>query len=139
MDGVVTDESKQKLLDQRVAAAPFTSNLYMGLSTTNITPTRTTVAGDLTPGEVSASGYARQQLTSWAAATLSGAVATALAAAVTFLNTGGSDTGTIYTWFFIDTATGKLVMAGRFSVPFVLVATTGSYTTTPFWRLNGDT
>lgn len=139
MDGIVCDESKQKLLDQRVLAPPFNGNVYMGLSTTNITPTRTTVAGDLTPGEVSVGGYARQQLTTWGAAVLSGAVATALAAAVTFLNTSGGDTGTIYTWFFIDTATGKLVMAGRFSVPFVLVATIGTYTTTPFWRLNGDT
>jgi len=54
---------------------------------------------------------------------------------VTFLNTSGGDTSVIYCWFIIDQTSGKLLSAGRFATPFVLVAISGSYPTTPFARL----
>lgn len=136
MDGVVCDESKVALINARTANAPF-NTLVMGLSQANITPSRTTVAGDLTPSEVSVTGYARQTVGTWGTPSLSSGLVTVNAAPVTFNNSGGSDSGTIYCWFFFDTATNKLVAAGRFTLPFVLAAG-GSYTTTPFWRLNGD-
>lgn len=137
MNGVVCDESKVKLCTNRVGNVPMTT-LKMLLSEADITPDHATVAGDLTADEVSVSGYARQDVTGWGTPTLDGSFrAVAVAAAVTFLNTSGAPTGTIYTWGFIDTVANKLVMAGRFDLPFILPATTGSYTTTPFWRDTG--
>lgn len=137
MDGVLTDESKVKLCTNRLANPPMTT-LKMLLSNSNITPDHATVAADLTVNEISVTGYSRQDVTGWGTPTLDGSNrAVATATPVTFLNTSGGDSPTVYTWGFIDTATNKLVAAGRFDLPFILPATTGSYTTTPFWRDTG--
>jgi len=138
MAGTMADECKADMLDERLANPPFTT-LEMGLSHANITPDHATVAADLTAAEVSVAGYARQTLSGWTAAALQPDFkALSQATPVTFLNTSGGDSGTVYTWFWIDTSSGHLVEAGRFALPFVLVATTGSYTTTPYDTLTGD-
>lgn len=135
--GVIVDEIKILLLDQRVNVPPFDTAEF-GLSEANITPDHATVAADLTTDEVTVTGYARQAVSGWGTPTLDGSfVANVTAAPVTFLNTSGGDSGTIYCWFVIDSVTGLLIMAGRFSVPFVLVATSGTYTTTPYAKLTG--
>lgn len=136
MNGVIADESKILLLEVTLAATPFNStNAKMGLSTTNITPDGATVLADLTAGELAVAGYARQTLTGWATPTLTSDFhAYSEATAVTFLNTSGAPTGTIYTWFFVDTGNGKLICSGRFGTPFILPATTGTYTVKPFMQ-----
>lgn len=138
MDGVICDESKVKLVTNEVANPPFTT-LQMLLSLANITPTETTVAADLTGSEVAVTGYARQTVTGWGTPALDGAHrAATYAGSVTFLNTGVVPSGTIYTWGFIDTATGHLVVAGRFAVPFILAAVSGTYSAVPIWRSTGS-
>ena len=135
--GVIVDEIKIMLLDQRTANPPF-DTAEMGLSEANITPDHATIAADLTADEVTVTGYARQALTGWTTPTLDGSfIANTTAAPVTFLNTSGGDSGTIYCWFIIDSVSGLLIMAGRFSTPFVVVATSGAYTTTPYAKLTG--
>ena len=138
MAGTMADESKNKLLLNRLSNPPFTT-LEMGLSEANITPDHATVASDLTTNEVSVAGYARQAISGWSAPALTPDFKSrSNASPVTFVNTGGVDSGTIYCWFWIDTATGNIVEAGRYALPFVLVATVGTYTTTPYDLLTGD-
>lgn len=136
MLGVVSDDSKNKMLDNELSSPPFTS-LTMGLFTNDYTPTHASHIGDLT--ELAVAGYVQQTVTGWSAAALSGDFhAVASAGAVTFLNTSGSDSPTIYGWFYYDTTANKLVCAGRFDLPFVLPATVGTVTLTPFFRKTGE-
>lgn len=138
MDGVTPNEGKIPQLTQLLAATVW-SNAKIGLSEADITPDADTVAADLTVDEVSVSGYSRQSLTGWSTPAIDGSDrAVSEADDVTFLNTSGGDSGIIYTWFFIDNTFGTLLEAGRFSTPFVLIASTGSYTTTPFVRLGSE-
>jgi len=134
-DGVTCIESEAEQLEGLLASAPWVG-ATMGLSTTNITPTPGTVAADLLPGEVAVSGYTRAALAGWTTPTIDGSNrAVSDADPVTFLNTSGGDTPVVYCWFFLDTASAKFLQAGRFALPFVIPATIGTYTTTPFARL----
>jgi hypothetical protein len=136
--GVTCDESKVLLLTQLLASGPW-AFAQMLLSEADITPDRSTVAADLTADEVSVGGYARQAVTSFDGPTLDGSgFAFSQADVVTFLNTSGGDSGTIFTWGIIDSSNGKLIEAGRWDTPFVLVATSGNFPTRPTVRLRGE-
>lgn len=134
--GVTCNESKVDLLDEQVTGSTFTGAEMM-LSEVDITPDGDTVLADLTADEPTVSGYARQPLV-WDPAALTVDTAEAAAAAVTFDNTDAVDTGVIYTWGYVNGAGTKLVQAGRFDTPFILSATSGTFTTIPRTRLSGE-
>lgn len=134
-DGVTLIESEIEQLAGLLASGPW-SGAKMGLCTSNFTPAPTDVLATFTAGEPTVSGYARQNLTGWSTPTLDGSNrAVSEADLVTFLNMDSIPTGTIYVWFFVDSGGTLALMGGRFAIPFVLPATTGSYPTTPFARL----
>lgn len=134
--GKTCDECKQQLLDQSLAAPPWTS-AKMLLSMANLTPTRATILSDLAVDEVAVAGYARQTLGAWGAATISGGIATSVGSSVTFTNSSGADTGVIYCWGVVSGDTTRLIQAGRFSTPFVLSSGGGTFPTTPTVNLDG--
>lgn len=136
--GVTCDESKVRQCDELANASSWTG-ANMLLSESNITPDRATVLADLTANEVSVAGYARQGIVFAGTPSLSGSgIATDVADEVTFANTSGGDSGTIYTWGIVASAGDVLLLAGRWDTPFVLAATVGTFATTPRFRLRGE-
>ena len=136
MIGVISDDSKVKMLEGQLANFPF-NTVSMGLFTNIITPTHLTHLSDLT--ELAVTGYARQPVTSWGTPTLSpDNHAVSSAPAVIFHNTGVADSPLIRGWFYVDTSSNTLLAAATFEAPFTLVATTGVITITPFFRLTGE-
>lgn len=137
MSSPLSDESKILILAERLTNPPY-DTLRMGLSTTNITPDHATSLATLTAGELAVTGYARQDVTGWATPILNGTFhAYSEADPVTFDNSSGSPTGTVYTWFFVDYTLNKLVRSGRFSAPF-LISAGGSITFIPFEQETGE-
>lgn len=135
MAGVMMNESKQLLLDQRLANPPY-DNLELGLFSGSTVPDADTVIGDL--AEVTGTGYARQAVSGWSSAVLLGdGHAYSVATPVTFTNSGGGDWDEATGWFLWDVANSKLVMSGRFSVSFTLGAGL-SKNVTPSSLLTGE-
>jgi hypothetical protein len=137
MNGTIADTAKVELLTNQLAVGPI-NGMSMGLSTTNITPTHATVLADLTPGELTVAGYARQAVSGWSFPTLQPDFsAAASAGTVTFTNSGGSASPTVYTWFFVDATGTYLIAAGQFSSPFAIQAG-GEFSCNPSWDWQGN-
>jgi hypothetical protein len=137
VDGTLTDESKVKLLSNELVNPPWTT-ASMVLSTYNAAIDHTTTAAALLAGELTVSGYTRQPLYGWSTPTLDSTFrAVAQANAVTFANSSGAPTPTVYSWAFLDTASNKLIVAGLFDLPFSIPAGGGTFVTVPFARTTG--
>jgi hypothetical protein len=137
MNGVILDDSKVKLATNQVANAPFTT-LQMGLFTTLTALTHATLTATIIADELSVSGYSRQTVSGWGTPTITADFhAITYASTVTFNNSSGSSSALITGWFLYDTAASKIVAAGLFDNPFVILAGS-SYITTPFWQLTGE-
>jgi len=135
MPGVLVDGAKNELLDERLAAPPFTT-LEFGLFVGATIPDHATVIGDLT--EQSGVGYARVAIVGWSPASLTGDFhALATANPVGFTNGDVVDWTETTGWFWFDTAGTKLIAAGRFAIPFTLPPAQ-TYTTTPYDTLTGE-
>jgi hypothetical protein len=133
--GVVSDQIKAKLNDERVAGSTFGA-LHLALLTTGApTPTHATVYSDLSPFIPTFTGYANQVVSGWSASVLTADFhALALAAQVTFNNTSGSTSPTIVGWMLYTTSGGnKLVAAGLYGTPFQILDG-ANYQTVPSWQ-----
>lgn len=121
MTATFANESKQLLLDQRLANPPY-DNLQYGLLTDAGNPLPEETLDDLT--EVSGSGYARQTVSGWSAALLLGdGHAYSEADPVTFTSTEPTDPWTTARrWFLWDVANSKLVAQGTLPTEFALAA-----------------
>lgn len=132
MKGVVMNQSKIVLLTGQLAAFPLgTGNSYMGLLQGVATIAESDSDGTVLAFESVFGGYARQNVGAWTTPTLALGVARSNAALVTFMNSSGVPQ-TIDGWFFIDTATPALLMAGLYDVPIVIPAG-DTFPTRPFW------
>lgn len=137
-NGYLADEDKLYLQDQRLAGSPFATHLVMGLFTGAPTVDHTSTLASIAAHELAVAGYARQAVAGWVASTLTADFhALSTAAGVTFANSSGSPTSLITGWFYVDTLNNKLVMAGLYDTPFVILAG-GTYVTTPFWESTGE-
>lgn len=91
-------------------------NLVLKLFTNNYTPVAGSTEADFT--EASGGGYASKSLTgsSWTVTTNGSGEAEATYASQTFTFTGAlSGSATVYGWFLVQTSSGSLMAAERFS------------------------
>jgi len=136
MKGVYMDVGAIPLIFQQLNNPPFSSgNAVMGLlegiaAVHNNDTTATVLAFESTFG-----GYARQVLSGPTTGVTTGGVTRSNFNLVTFTNSSGSDK-TIDGWFFLNTTTGELLMAGLYDVP-VLIPAGDTFPTRPFWTQQG--
>ncbi len=129
---VIPNASEVKLLNNLLNITPPT-NTDLHLYSNNLTPSSTTVIGDVT--EVASGGYAAITLTSssWTVATSGGGVTTASYAEQTFNITTSS---TIYGYYVTNLA-GDLLWVERFTAaPFQLPGSGGQVLITTQVSLN---
>lgn len=123
---------ENKLLEFALGKAT-PGNQTLKLFVNNITPGATDVAGTYT--EMSTLGYAAKTLTtsSWTVTNVSGS-ATAAYAQQSWTFTAGTSV-TIYGYFVIDSTTGILLWAERFSAPIAVDAGGDALRLTPSFTL----
>lgn len=139
MNAVTMRQSLAKLLDQQLASTMFSgSNIVMGLFTTLTAINDTDANSVFTTPEVTFSGYVRQVVTGWSAATITtDGHARSQADTVTFTNSSGSPQTGITGWFLYDVAANNVVQAGLFDTAKTINAGE-DYLTTPFWLRVGE-
>ena len=136
--GILLNDDKIWLLEQYLIAAPFATNLDMGLFTTLTALTDATTSAAIVAAELVVSGYVRQPVNTWSSPVLDAAFdAVSNAAPVTFDNTSGGPTASITGWFYFETVNALCLMAGLFPTPFVIPAG-GTFVTTPYYQLNSQ-
>lgn len=135
---VVLDESKVQLCDTRRLGPPFSlANIVVRLYYGSGTPDHTYTQAGLAANEATFSGYAGQVVTSWGSPTIDALFrAVTVGAAVTFTNSGGTDSAPIYGWWYEDLAGGKAVIFGKFDAPIIIPAGT-PFVFTPTWLDTG--
>jgi len=87
--------------------------------------------------EVSFTGYARQDVGSWSAPTISAHRALSLSGIVAFTNSGVSPSSSITGWALVDEAEEKVIIAGLYDSPFVIAAG-GTYSTALLLTFRGE-
>jgi hypothetical protein len=113
MSGVTTDQGELKYLRSAVGVYLNPPSYSMGLFFTNFYPNETTALGSFT--EVSGGGYARKVLTPASYTMANGDPTTATFTTLTW--TFSAAVGNIYGYFIVDTVSGLLTVAERFSAP----------------------
>jgi hypothetical protein len=139
MLGVMSDQLKTVLNNERVAGTTF-GGLQLALLLTGYpTITHATVYGDLSPFKPTFTGYADQAVGSWGSSVLTSDFhGMAVAGNTTFNNSSGSNSPLIYGWMLYSTVGGnKLLAAGNYQTPFVVLAG-NSYQTNPSWEVTGE-
>ena len=125
MNQIYVDGCLGQLLDKLVVPG-FNYRLF----TNNLTPSRTTVIGDLS--EATWAGYAAVDVLAadWLAFGVAGHHGSKLANAITFLNSSGGDVNA-YGYYAIEIFTGELAFAARFDSAPVTRADGESYVVIP--------
>lgn len=126
----IPDVGLPKLLDLKTGKVTGPPTYTCKLFQNNYTPVAGSVAGDFT--ECTFSGYgAGQTITGWASAAVTGSIASAAAAALTWTHNGGGTSNNIYGMYVVD-AGGVLIWAERDpAAPFAISANGQTYTVTP--------
>jgi hypothetical protein len=139
MNGVVFDESKQRILDQMLVNSPFAAgNVMVMLFDTITTIGHADVLATLVAHEAAFTGYSRQSVLIWSPSALTADFhARAQGTTLSFTNSGGADSSLLTGWAMVDQGAGKVLQAGLYDTPFVIVAGQ-TYLTTPFWLYTGE-
>lgn len=139
MLGIMSDQLKTILNDERVAGSTFAGAMLALLTGAVPTPTHATLFATLSGFRPVYGGYADQAVSAWTASVLTADFhALSNAGEVTFHNSSGADTPTIMGWMLYSTVGGnRLLSAGLFSTPFV-IPNGNDYKTTPSWQLTGE-
>lgn len=135
MAGILVNECKLLLLDERLAAPPY-DDAEVGLVFTPTVPDVDTVLADVTP--VTGTGYASVPLTTWSPAVMTDTDrAISLSNMATFHNSGGGDWSGAIGWYIFSPGAAVLIRIGLF--PSVVVVHAGeTWEYQPFVTLTGE-
>lgn len=119
MPGTIVNNGEKVALDYLVGKVTTVRNLILRLYKTNVTPSETTVVGDLT--EADFTGYAAITLTGASWTTSGGDPATGSYAEQTFSSSADQTPQSVYGYYLTRATDGDLVAAEKFSNgPYVI-------------------
>jgi len=119
MSSVWMDESKPDVQDAILSSAMFSNAklcLLGGITAIDAGDSFATIIAY----EVNFTGYARQPVSGWSPAVMSGHDALSASAACLFLNTGVVNSPSIDGWAVINETDGKLIWSDLYTTPFVI-------------------
>jgi len=136
-EGVVQNQIKVLLSDQRVTHAPFDNAKVGLLDDAYAGPWDQTAGNGPLGNEAAWAGYVRQTLTGWSGGILlADGHAQNGATVALFANTSGGPV-TTNGWFFYGVVSGKIIMLGEFPAP-ITIPDGASLPLAPFWTSTGE-